>query len=727
MPEFLSEPASASASIARLVLDTIADKTGYPADMLELSMSLDADLGIDSIKRVEILSALQEQLPGVPEIQPQELGELENVQDIVELLGETEPGAAAVEGPPAASGEDSPSRADRQSGTAPALSADASGESLARLVMDCVAEKTGYPTEMLELEMSLDVDLGIDSIKRVEILSALQDRLPDAPAVAPEALGELQTLADICRHLALATDPPLEAPPANPTEGTPDPTEPPVPPPSSELTRLVLTTRELPAEPARTPLTLSPSATVCVTDDGTQVARSVVDEFRSRGLYAELFAVDCARIQPHTSGLVIIAPPDAGSRLIADAFKLIRTASSSLRSAGRTSAAGLMGICRIDGAFGLGPEAAAGDTSQRPFTGGLAGLVKTAAREWPDVSCKVLDLADDLVAHGPTVARLIVDEFLLVGPAEVGLSGAGRCETTLRPSPLNGTGGPSPIAKEDLVVITGGARGITAKVTIELARQWRPSMLLLGRSSLDFEEPSWLDGVRDTTQVKRLIAEHWPEAEAATPLAIERQCRRILSNREVNDALDALDELGAPCMYRSVDVRDRGAMSQVIAEARAEFGPVRGIVHGAGVLADRRIEDKTDQQFDEVYSTKVEGFAALLQAINGDELKVLSLFSSSTGRFGRAGQSDYAAANEVLNKLAQQQARIRPRCRVVSFNWGPWDGGMVTPELKRRFEAEGVGVIPLDAGAQQVVRELASPCGGPVEIVLTGPTTPTAS
>ena len=59
------------------------------------------------------------------------------------------------------------------------------------------------------------------------------------------------------------------------------------------------------------------------------------------------------------------------------------------------------------------------------------------------------------------------------------------------------------------------------------------------------------------------------------------------------------------------------------------------------------------------------------------------MFSSSTGRFGRIGQVDYAVANEVLNKIADQQAESRPDCRVLSLNWGPWDGGMVTPALKK--------------------------------------------
>src|SRR5205085_2002305 len=104
---------------------------------------------------------------------------------------------------------------------APAISkpglALAEVESVLRAV---VSEKTGYPPEMLELDMGLDADLGIDSIKRVEILSALQERLPSAPAVKPEHLGTLHTLRHIARFLA-GTEAASAAPAAAPEATSP--------------------------------------------------------------------------------------------------------------------------------------------------------------------------------------------------------------------------------------------------------------------------------------------------------------------------------------------------------------------------------------------------------------------------------------------------------------------------------------------------------------------------
>jgi hypothetical protein len=96
------------------------------------------------------------------------------------------------------------------------------------------------------------------------------------------------------------------------------------------------------------------------------------------------------------------------------------------------------------------------------------------------------------------------------------------------------------------------------------------------------------------------------------------------------------------------------------------------------------------------------------------------MFSSSTGRFGRIGQCDYAVANEILNKFADHYAGLHPGCRVVSLNWGPWDGGMVTPALKQIFAQEGIDVIDLHAGADYLLRELSIKPGAPVELVISG-------
>src|SRR5262249_25989932 len=146
----------------------------------------DIDLGIDSIKRVEIFSAIQDELPGARAAGPEEIGTLSTLREIVSFLGKSAAGGSEVAAQPRiAKPTDSPEF--------PAIS---------RVLLESVAEKTGFPIDMLDLDMQLDVDLGIDSIKRVEIFSAVQNRLPKARAMGPEHVGSLRTLRQIAEFLS---------------------------------------------------------------------------------------------------------------------------------------------------------------------------------------------------------------------------------------------------------------------------------------------------------------------------------------------------------------------------------------------------------------------------------------------------------------------------------------------------------------------------------------------
>jgi len=181
----------------------------------------------------------------------------------------------------------------------------------------------------------------------------------------------------------------------------------------------------------------------------------------------------------------------------------------------------------------------------------------------------------------------------------------------------------------------------------------------------------------------------------------------------------ALREAGAECRYESVDIRDGAALSRVLAGARAAFGPITAVIHGAGRIADKLIADKTDAQFDLVHETKVGGLRALLAATTADPLRLIALFASVTGRRGNPGQCDYAAANETLVGAGAWEARRRGGdCAVLALDWGPWDGGMVTPALRAHFQALGAGLIPIAAGSEAFAEEALRSAPGFREILI---------
>jgi NAD(P)-dependent dehydrogenase (short-subunit alcohol dehydrogenase family) len=268
------------------------------------------------------------------------------------------------------------------------------------------------------------------------------------------------------------------------------------------------------------------------------------------------------------------------------------------------------------------------------------------------------------------------------------------------------------------VVSTGGARGVTAESLVSLARATRPKLVLLGRTRLVDEPPAFAGASGDAALKRVALEEAKRLGEPTTPRAVGARVDHIVACREIRATLERLVAAGAEARYVSVDVRDPTAVSAALDDVRRAWGPIRAIVHGAGVLSDARLEKKTDEAFDRVFDTKVLGLAALLDATARDPLSHVALFSSVAARHGNVGQSDYAMANAVLDKVAGAIARERgPSCRVVSIGWGPWQGGMVTPALEKHFASHGVALMPPALAGDSFAGELTAQ--GDVEVAIT--------
>lgn len=347
------------------------------------------------------------------------------------------------------------------------------------------------------------------------------------------------------------------------------------------------------------------------------------------------------------------------------------------------------------------PRLLVGLAGASPLGAGLAGLVKTAALEW---QAAWLSLTLDALAPSTVTdaAPLVADALTGGGIAREVRLGARRQVRTRVAGPAAGaTRGITP----GPWVISGGARGVTATCAVALAQAGASRILLLGRSRLE-PEPAVCAGLTDEPALKRaLITAAGPRPDLR---AIGRQVASILGQREIRATIHALEQAGADVRYAPVDVARHAEVASAIAEARTAWGPMRGLIHGAGVLADKRLGEKTAEQFASVLQPKLDGVDALLAACEHDPLEQICFFSSVAAHSGNAGQSDYAAANAVLDALAAaEQARRGPQCHVVSTAWGPWAGGMVTESLARHFTARGIALIPQRDGALALVDELA--------------------
>ncbi|WP_298920066.1 SDR family NAD(P)-dependent oxidoreductase [uncultured Nostoc sp.] len=282
------------------------------------------------------------------------------------------------------------------------------------------------------------------------------------------------------------------------------------------------------------------------------------------------------------------------------------------------------------------------------------------------------------------------------------------------------------LSPSSVFVVSGGAKGITAECTIKLAQQQPCKFILLGRSELLETEPDFAQN-SDESALKKCIMENLlSQGEKPTPMSVQKIYNKITSSREIKSTLAAIQKTGAKAEYISVDVTDTQALQEKLANAVQHLGPITGIIHGAGNLADKLIEKKTEQDFEKVYTAKVQGLENLLTCVNPSQLQHLVLFSSVTGFHGNIGQSDYAIANEILNKSGHLFKQQYPSCHVVAINWGAWDSGMVSPELKKAFAERGIEVIPVEAGTQMLVNELHPTYRENTQVVIGSPLVPFA-
>ena len=258
--------------------------------------------------------------------------------------------------------------------------------------------------------------------------------------------------------------------------------------------------------------------------------------------------------------------------------------------------------------------------------------------------------------------------------------------------------------RETTFLVSGGGKGITAENAVALAAAHGSRFLLLGSSTLLEEEPAWAEEIEEPAELTAAAARSLAaDGSDPSPQQVSREARRVASSREIRSTLERVRAAGGQAEYLSADLRDPAALKAVLEPYRGE---INAVLHGAGALADKKIGAKLAGDFDLVYGVKADGLRHILSVLPPEDLDFLILFSSVAGFYGNAGQADYSLANEVLNKAAHYLAHTYPDLQVLAVDWGPWDGGMVTPQLKRILTRRNVDLISLPRGTQTTLNLL---------------------
>jgi enediyne polyketide synthase len=315
---------------------------------------------------------------------------------------------------------------------------------------------------------------------------------------------------------------------------------------------------------------------------------------------------------------------------------------------------------------------------------GPAGLAKTLHLEAPDVATTVIVLPADPAPGeaGDVVARITADVASTSGFTEVHYDGSGtRSVPVLRALARRGrpaAGAASVLTEQDVILVTGGGKGITAECAHELGRRTGARVAILGRSAPE------------------------ADAELAANLArLQRDC--------------------VPFRYVRADVTSADQVTAAIGEIVRELGPVTAVLHGAGRNEPRAIASLDHAAFSRTLAPKVGGLEAILGATDPGALKLLVTFGSIIGRAGLRGEADYATANDWLTELTRQAGTRNPGCRCLALEWSVWAGAGMGERLGvlEGLIREGITPIPLEEGLAIFLELLADP-GTPPSVVVMG-------
>ncbi len=709
--------------VLAVVTAVVAEMTGYPSELLEPDLDLEADLGVDTVKQAEVFAAVRGRydLERDDDLQLRDFPTLRHVAAWVRDradLGEA-PAVVVVDAP------------------VPVAVAASAGDEVLAVVTAVVAEMTGYPSELLEPDLDLEADLGVDTVKQAEVFAAVRGRY-DLERDDDLQLRDFPTLRHVAAWVRDRADlGETAAPPAaTGAENMP-----------ASAPKVVQGDFDaVDALPRRIPVpSLRPGVSQClptgVSLDGARVV-VMLDEGGVGDALVKLLAAAGAtplELQPGeaTEDLVATvsawhdeAPIDGVYWLAAldddgdladydlerwrEALRRrVKALYATMRHLYDTSPF-LVSATRLGGYHGYDD---AGATN--PLGGPVVGFTKSYKKERPDSLVKAVDVA--VSRKTKAIAEWLIEETTAdPGCVEIGRVHGRRFGVAFVESPFperdeHGeptAGGGMKLGPDSVFVITGAAGSIVSAITADLAAASCGTFHLLDLTPTpDPADPDLVTFRSDRNALKVTIAERMKAAgEHATPVAIERELARFERLDAALTAVQAVEAVGGTAHYHCVNLTDADAVTAAMADVRERNGRIDVLLHAAGLEISRNLPDKEPAEYDLVFDVKSDGWFNLFHAAQDLPIGATVVFSSVAGRFGNQGQTDYSAANDLLCKITSHFRRTRPDTRAIALDWTAWGGiGMATRgSIPKIMEMAGVQMLPPEAGVAWIRRELVS-------------------
>lgn len=674
--------------IKGLLLETVSEKTGYPIEMLGLDLDLEADLSIDSIKRMEIIGSLREKL--------NISGSMEDAEDTVEKLASVKTLNGLIDwikelANSSISHTQGAIVPDVVHSVDPTPTQAVTIDDIKTLLLETVSEKTGYPADMLGLDLDLEADLSIDSIKRMEIIGSLREKLNISGSIEDaddtiEKLASVKTLnglIDWIRELANGVENKDSIPQSQIEQiavKESDTIEGELIRMSFELEETTLNSEKNQIEGKR----------FALTDDGGGYAQNIKASMEANGAIVNLIQGD-ENLTQYDGLLILNSSASPRKYSIKEVFSMIKN----------------VDLARIKWVYTfsdvLGNIKMTEGVSKLKEIQGFPGLIKSLAHEFPTINFRAI------VSHSifdPNILyQIAVDELLIQDDTYTEIIYKDNKRYFAKPKSVtlvkNGSSHFS-LDKDAVVVVFGGAQGITPELICELSKEYPCNYILVGRSDAPTEEFDKYKSLDSKDKIRRYLI---TEENMKSPGEIEKKVQKIFKTNQINENVAKIEQNGAKVTYISLDIKNEEALRDFIKKTYDTYNRIDGIFHAAGLLDDKLFIHKTFESFYKVYSTKVTPLHVLLDELRSD-LKLFVMFSSVASAYGNKGQSDYASANSVFDHIASI-LNDKVEARILTINWGPWKGtGMVNDTLEAEFKKRGVSLIPLKKGAEYFVNEL---------------------
>jgi acyl carrier protein/NAD(P)-dependent dehydrogenase (short-subunit alcohol dehydrogenase family) len=756
--------------VMETVLRVVSEQTGYPPDMLDLDLDLEADLGIDTVKQAEMFAAIRAAYD-IPRDDNLQLRDYPTLAHTIEFVYEKRPDLRAAG--KAVAVETAAAAPVTVATTSAATQPD--GDDVTETVLRIVSEQTGYPTDMLDLDLDLEADLGIDTVKQAEMFAAIRTAY-DIPRDDELQLRDYPTLAHTIQFV-YDRRPASEVPTARSAPDVPGTSEATTaeagtgtalvdassaeaesgmasfdatakfsatvaPPDATAASERTSPDAPAAAVPRRAPLpllrpalqwckptgvTLEAGKRVLVMMDRGGVGKALVGRLQKLGV--ETLVVDRTRDADTLNGCISawkatgpvhgvywLSALDEEATIAemnleqwrAETHARVKLLYHTMRSL--YNDIGEKGTFLVSAARLGGQHGYDAAGAVAPLGGAVTGFTKAFKREKTDALVKAVDF--EASRKTAAFADLLIDETLKdPGVLEVGYQDGLRWTIGLADAPIDDTKPASVSLNADTVfVITGAAGGIVSAITADLATASGGTFHLLDLAPApDGDDPEVTLFASDKQALKRDLFERLKaQGERVTPIMVEQELDAIERRHAAHSAITAIEKAGGTAHYHSVNMLDGPAMAAVMKNIADTSGRIDVLLHAAGLEISRSLPKKEPAEFERVFDVKSDGWFNLMSNLGNMPLRATMVFSSIAGRFGNMGQTDYSAANDLLCKFVSSFRTTRPDTHGVAIDWTAWGGiGMATRgSIPTLLENAGIDMIPPEAGIPIVRREL---------------------